>query len=378
MMNIMHLVSNLDDRFGGPSKSVPSISAYQEKHRSIIVYSKTLERERNEVVEKFSLETVGLRTPLKGNIYLSLGLDQCAKNFSPDIVHIHSIWRYPAYSAFRWAKENNIHHVCSVRSNLYAESLSKSSIVKSLAKKIFVMNMLQSSACVHATDERELQAIRDYGVTAPVALIPNGINVDLLEGGVADKDVGFLYLARLHPRKGVEELILAWLDFIKIKPGEKLTIAGSAENADYERKLKEMAGGQLNVSIFFAGHVVAEEKTSLLKSAKFFVLPTFFENFGISIAEALSVGVPVITTDKTPWVGLHNSAGYIMSGNSPELIKNTLALASSLERGGWSTMSENARSIAAEFNWNEISEKFNHLYEWILSGGEAPSFVYFP
>ena len=133
---------------------------------------------------------------------------------------------------------------------------------------------------------------------------------------------GFLYLGRLHPKKGIENLIEAFRD-PRISQ-LNLTIAGSGE-VEYENQLKKsIIAKNLTNQIKFCGHVEGHEKAQLFKSSKALILPSYSENFGNVVLEALSYGLPVIASTNTPWKEIElEKCGYWVS-NSPKTLAETI------------------------------------------------------
>ena len=111
-----------------------------------------------------------------------------------------------------------------------------------------------------------------------------------------------LYASRIHPKKGIEILLDAWLNFSRHYPFARLTICGTGSD-DYVAKIKrQVKDMELENSIEFIGHISDERiLCNYYKNADLFVLPSYSENFGMSVLEALANGCNVITTINTPW-----------------------------------------------------------------------------
>src|SRR6185503_9480318 len=149
--------------------------------------------------------------------------------------------------------------------------------------------------------DEEAQHIRDLGLRQPVAIIPNGVEIpDEIPARPRGKSPRTaLFLGRIHPIKGLLNLVYAWAE--TSPPGWHMVIAGPDDTgyrAEVEQAIKR-AG--LTDHFSFAGPVAGEAKATLYRQADLFILPSHTENFGLSIAEALTYGVPVITTKGTPW-----------------------------------------------------------------------------
>jgi len=133
----------------------------------------------------------------------------------------------------------------------------------------------------------------------------------------------------------------------------------------------------LSKEIRIIGPQFGESKLATYHRADLFVLPTYSENFGIVVAEALSCGIPVITTKGTPWEELNscNAGWWIELGVEPfvEALKQSMQL-SDEER---QVMGQNGRSLVEEkYSIESVAAKMIRLYTWILKGGEKPEFVY--
>ena len=108
-----------------------------------------------------------------------------------------------------------------------------------------------------------------------------------------------LFLSRIHPKKGIE-LLLTSLSLLRPKDWI-CTIAGMGSKAYENDLLKRVKILGLDDTVNFVGPVYGKQKESIFKESHAFILPTYSENFGIAIAEAMSWGLPVITTTGTPW-----------------------------------------------------------------------------
>ena len=122
--------------------------------------------------------------------------------------------------------------------------------------------------------------------------------------------------------------------------------------------------------------VFGEEKIALYQSSSLFVLPSYSENFGMVIAEALSCGVPVITTDNTPWELLNETkTGWCISLSEDNLV-NAIEDALSLRAETLYEMGQRgSREVYERFDYQSIAKKNVELYTWILEGGTPPSFI---
>lgn len=164
---------------------------------------------------------------------------------------------------------------------------------------------MERAAFIHATTESELNAIRGLGIRGKIKIFPLGVNLPRLgERSCKDFNHTILFLSRISPEKGLENLLEAWNKVSH--SGWRLVIAGP-DWFGHQKKLEDKIAREGITGVEFPGKVVGKEKDALYRSADFFVLPSFTENFSAVIVDALAYGIPVITTKGTPWQILEGS-----------------------------------------------------------------------
>jgi glycosyltransferase involved in cell wall biosynthesis len=235
---------------------------------------------------------------------------------------------------------------------------------------------LQSSAVLHATSEQEATNIRALGLRAPIAVIPNGVDVPDLPppGNRAHEQRRAVFLSRIHPVKGILNLIEAWR---QVRPhGWSLLIAGPDEANHLSSVQAAVRQAGLTPTVKFVGPVYRQQKQDLLNSADLFILPTFSENFGIVVAEALASAVPVITTKGAPWKCLEtHGCGWWVDVGVPPLAR-ALSEATQCSQTELRQMGLRGRHLVAEkFAWPPIALQMRAVYEWCLGGGPRPEWV---
>lgn len=222
------------------------------------------------------------------------------KSENPDIVHINGIWTPQNWGFQKVAQELNIKVVLSPHGMLESWILQRNPLKKKIALFLFQNNAIRKADHLLATAQMEKESIRKLNFKNAISIIPNGI--DLSELSDKQKKYGtkkMVFMSRIHPKKGIELLLEAWRNLDT--SGWVLEIAGEGA-PDYTSSLRQSATDLQNVA--FVGALYEDSKWDFLRSADVMVLPTYSENFGIVVAEALAVGVPVITTKGTPWQDL--------------------------------------------------------------------------
>jgi glycosyltransferase involved in cell wall biosynthesis len=242
---------------------------------------------------------------------------------------------------------------------------------KRLAWHLFQRRDLQQAQVLHVTSDQEADEVRAIGARQPIAVIPNGVTVPATgKRKMTKHSRRALFLSRLHPKKGVLNLIDAWAE---VRPKDwELVLAGPDDEGHQAQVIERIRRNQLT-DVSFTGAVDDTAKWDLYRSADLFVLPTFSENFGIVIGEALGMGVPVITTKGAPWSGIsiHQCGWWIDTGTEPLIA--ALREATSTPPSHLAELGDRGRRyVIQEFSWGRVAQDLIAVYEWMLQGGEIP------
>jgi glycosyltransferase involved in cell wall biosynthesis len=218
--------------------------------------------------------------------------------------------------------------------------------------------------------------LRRAGFRGPVAVVSNGVDLpDLDSAARADRSTHMaLCVARLHPIKGLMNLIEAWSE---VRPnGWRMFIAGGDEGGHLAELKSAIAARKLDGAFEFLGAVEGERKRALYRNADLFVLPSYSENFGFGIAEALSNGIPVITTRGTPWKDLveHNCGWWEEAGPAP--LAHALQEAVRLTDEQRRAMGQRGRALVeSKYSWRRVATEMKSVYAWLLGQGDRPARV---
>lgn len=393
-MKTYHLLENLDDTYGGPAKSVPYLAKSLEEIgvQNSLLSIKYHDGETNEVIKNSELTWLSFSYDFVKKTRYSKTL----KNYLLDIVkkekniifHTHNLWNYIPYVAYTLARKYQVPYIMAIRGSLYPWSLAQSSLQKKIAWKLFQKNALQSASCVHVTDKAELEAVRSLGITSPIALVPNGINLDEFksinsqekakENLGLEKDKNYiLFLSRVHPKKGLEYLVQSWIKIAKNYLDWDLLIVGPIYDEKYYRELQlEISKNDLKNRVHFSGMLGGEKRIDCFGASSLFALPSHTENFGIAIAEAMAAKLPVITTHGTPWQEIEEyDAGWWVVLNQKN-IDNALTEALTCSEEELKQKGLNGFKLIQKYEWKYQAKKMKQVYEWVLSRANKPEFVY--
>jgi glycosyltransferase involved in cell wall biosynthesis len=314
---------------------------------------------------------------LECNTGLSIALLRLIREHSkkPCILHGHGIWRLANLFPLFVARDAPARLVCSPRGMLSPWSMQYKASMKRPFWHLLQKPALERCHCFHVTAAIEHEDIRRVGLRGPVAVIPNGVDIPALPGG-ATREKRVVFLSRIDPKKGLDMLLPAWTAIAADFSDWKLVIAGPLTSA-YADSMQTLARNLHAPRVTFAGEVLGEAKRALLASASLFVLPTYSENFGIAVAEALAHGVPVITTTETPWADVGSrQCGWCIAPNQ-ETLREALREALSRPLPALHEMGENGRDwMQQDYSWGHITEMMLQTYEWLLHGTARPTWVF--
>jgi len=381
-MYLCHLTENIDPESGGPAYSIPKLC------ESLGV--------RDNVIDLFSLGEKSIQTDaFRHSVFHSkyspakLGFSAAmlmrivdiVRRSPPDLLHAHNLWQmpsiYPYLVNIRWG----IPYVVSPRGALTEYSMNSGSKMKKLYWPIIQRPALEHATAIHATAISELDDIRRLGFRQPVAVIPNGIDIPSTvataigkKGVRTDKRV-LLFLGRIHPEKGLMDLLIAWKKVEKFNQSWILKIVGP-DVIGYRSTLEEFILSESISRVEILDAVYSDDKISLYESASVLVLPSPTENFGIVVAEALSFGVPVIANRGAPWelLNTHQCGWWI--GTEINDLSYALEKILMLSSEQLHLMGARGRSLMrSSYSWKNISLMMEQFYEFVLNGGTKPSFV---
>lgn len=288
-----------------------------------------------------------------------------------DIVHTHAIYLWPLWTAAREARRAGVPHVLSPRGMLEKELIEqKSALWKAALIGFIEKRNFESAAAVHVTSAREASEARAFGFNVRrFAEIPNGVELGNGAGGHPSAAIAgliesgpfILFLGRINWKKGLDRLIAA----LPAAPGVRVVLAGNDEE-DYRPALDAIADrAGVRHRVLFAGPVEGADKAALLHAARALVLPSYSENFGNVVLEAMAAARPVVVT---PEVGIadlvrESGAGLVVDG-SPEHLGSALSTFVTDPSFG-TAMGERGRATAAQFGWDAVAAQMERLYESI-------------
>jgi glycosyltransferase involved in cell wall biosynthesis len=317
--------------------------------------------------------------PVVGRLGISPAMRQALRSAATtlDVLHNHSLWMMPNVYPAAAVRGTRCKLVVSPRGTLSAWSLRRSKWSKRAFWWAGQGAVLRAAACFHATAEEEADDVRRAGFSAPIAVIPNGIELPLpAQTGAPPGELRrLLFLGRIHPVKGIDVLLRSWRAVQAGAPDWELVLAGPDEDG-YLAKVQALAA-ELGVErVRFAGPVYGAEKSACYRQADLYVLPSRSENFGMTVAEALAHGIPAIVSKAAPWSGLdtHDCGWWVEFGDAPltDCLRTALALSPAELRARGT---RGRAWMERDFSWDGIGMRMHETYTWLTGGGMAPPWV---
>jgi poly(glycerol-phosphate) alpha-glucosyltransferase len=265
-------------------------------------------------------------------------------------------------------------------------ALHNSGWKKRLAAAVYENANIRTAACVHALNPAEEEAIRDYGFAGPVCVIPNGVNPPAADQPILPtpwwmkNDPGartLLYLGRLHPKKGLPNLMSAWsrLD-LETRKRWRLVVAGWDEYS-HQTALRRMATAlRIEASVTFTGPLFGEDKKAAFQHCHGFILPSLSEGLPMVLLEAWAYGKPVLMTPQCNLPEGFEAGAALRIEPEEESILGGLTNFLAMEDTERERMGANGRALVQErFAWPVITAEMAAVYRWLAGRGPKPGSV---
>jgi glycosyltransferase involved in cell wall biosynthesis len=381
-MRILHVISSLAPRYGGPSKAVIEMCGelVRRGERAAIYTTDADIDGRLDVPLKRPVEVDGIPITYfpvdmlrlyKISRSLAGALRSSLADF--DVVHIHSLYQFPATAAAVYCRRYGIPYIVRPHGTLDPFLYRRHRIRKRIYETIWERRNLSAAAAVHFTTEEEMTLASSLGLHFRGVVIPLGTSFESRQtssGKLAElwpetaKKKVVLFMGRINFKKGLDILIRAFGEVARDRSDVHLLIAGP-DNEGYGSRVRRWVkehhvGGKTT----FTGMLLGTAKAAALTDSSMFILPSYTENFGIAVVEAMAAGLPVIISDRVNiWREiLRAGAGLVVAADAratAEAIKQLLNSPLTAIK-----MGERAATFAHNnFSWPAAGAKLVELYQ---------------
>jgi len=282
-----------------------------------------------------------------------------------DVVHLHATFSFPTIPTLLAARMLGRPIVWTLHGALQRWHRRRGE-----AKKHAWVRICRAAApaklVLHATSDQEaVESLEQFG-HATAVVIPNGVETPArIERTPRNAALRLGFIGRLDPKKGIENLLDACGRLSeRHNLAFSLAVAGSGD-PQYEQLLKarSVALG-IDGRIEFLGDVRGERKRRFFQATDIAIVPSFTENFGLVVTEALAHGVPVIASTGTPWAYLEERSCGLWVRNDAESLANAVE---KMNRMALDQMGERGRRwMMEEFGWPQCARKLIACYRALL------------
>lgn len=396
-LKILHVQDTLSPRYGGPASVLPQlVKAQAAAGCDVVVATTTADHPTGNYHEpgwdtladgavKVYYAPVKISTLRISPAFTSF-MRRSISNF--DIVHVHGLYRYPSTSAATMARRRKIPYIIRPHGSLdpymYGKSTMGTPRLKRIYERLFDMPNLHGASAIHYTAEDEREKASFLNLRSPSFIASNGLDWQAFEtlparGAMRERwgvgeDPVVLFLGRLHFKKGLDLLIPAFDQVRKRIPNAQLVIAGP-DNDDYERTVRGwVADRGLESAVHFVGTLHGADVVQAYVDADVFALPSYTENFGMTVVEAMACELPVVISDQ---VNIHAeissaAAGLVTRCDADEVATALNALLGDASRRR--SMGEIGRRLAKErYAWPSIVSGLTKEYEAVIARAHAQS-----
>ena len=278
-----------------------------------------------------------------------------------DVVHLHALWSWDLHRVASWAHRHGIPTFWSPHGALSPWARKNRWYKKLLPWLVWQKNDMKLCAGLHATSAAEAGWLRDLGFLQPIAEVPLGTRLPD-ETELQPDTKTLLYVGRLHPVKGLENALRAWKLAGLGDEGWRFRLVGPDQDG-YRATLESLVA-ELGVtsSVTFAGPIFGAELKHDYATCGALILPSFSENFGATVVDALSYGKPVIAAKGTPWAAIDGRGGWWVD-NAPETLAGALRARVGLSSAARQEFARVARKLVeTEYGWPVLAARLARFY----------------
>ena len=389
-LRILHVISSLAPRYGGPSQVCRELCGeLARRGQQVTIYTTDIDGPGREDVpygrpvwaDGAKIRYFPVQTPRR--YVVSWPLARALREAVPrhDIVHVHSLYLFPPTVAAHYCRRAGVPYLVRPHGTLDPYLYRRHRVRKWVYEQLFEWRNLTRAAALHFTTLEEEELTRPLGIPTRGVVVPPGLHVERYQREPASgaptpwpEAKGrrvVLYLGRLNFKKGLDVLTQAFGDLARRRPDVHLVLAGPDDEGYGERVRRWLGEVGALERCTIVGMQVGAAKLAALHGADVFVLPSYSENFGVTVVEAMACGLPVVVSDRVNiWREIAGArAGLVVP---PDAGAVSRALATVLDDPDRAGMAERGRRLVAErFSWAAAGERMLDVYRDIVGTGEV-------
>lgn len=380
-MRVIHVISSLAPALGGPSKAcIEMARAVGARGHAVEVFTTDFGLEGRvradgspiqdgaATVRYFPVQRPRALKP-SWPLYAALARELPAA----DVVHLHSLYLFHDWAAGRICRRAGVPYIVRPHGTLDPYIWRRHRARKRVMEWAFQNRVLRHAAAIHYTTEEEMRLAAPHAQGTPGVVVPLGVELDEYES-LPPPEQFFarhpetrgkrivLFLSRLHEKKGLDILTAAFGRIAKTFPDAHLVLAGPDDGIGtrLDGWLREAGIADRTTR---TGMVEGEDKRAALAAASLFVLPSYSENFGIAVLEAMAAGLPVVISDQVNlWREIERSGAGLIGGCEVDafagLLARLLGDPAEARRMGQAGL----KLAREEFAWPRIAVALEELY----------------
>lgn len=351
------------------------------------------------LADEFTIADQGYWQPIKPLSFMptrpsSLGYSKLylrnLLNTPADLSHLHVIWMYQSAMIYKWHKKFKRPFITTVNGMLDPWALKTSRAKKNLAFYWYEKSALTACACFHVNTVAEYNSLREFGLKNPIAVINNGVSIPDLnvkyknppwEGLIPKHKKVLLYLSRIHPKKGLVNLIeaIALLNQNNFRELQNwvLVVVGCSEGGEHEKELSSLVKKyKLEQRIIFLGQFFNEEMKACYYHAHSYILPSYSEGVPMAALTAWAFGKYSLLTPQCNLDEGFNVGIAERIETNPDSIAIGLKKVFSMPESNLKELGDRAHAfVCKEYSWKEMAKKMAEIYRWAAKGGSTPASV---
>jgi glycosyltransferase involved in cell wall biosynthesis len=387
-MKTLHVISDLDPRSGGLTTIVRALSAYQARARLDVTVCTTIREQninrRTPINHRLENGVTYKFFPYWSPLLLSIEMFKWLKTNLRifDIVHIHGLYRFPVTSAACWARIIGVPYLISPQGSLdpFLYRQSQFSVpLKRIYEHLFDIPNLNHASAIHYTAADEAKRAAFLKLHAKPVIVPNGIDWEsyrqLPPKGSFRQRIGLngqtplvLFLGRINFKKGLDLLVPAFGSVVKKHPEARLAIVGP-DNEGYGLKVRQWCKKQgIHDKVFFVDHLEPENVKEAYVDADVFVLPSYTENFGMTVVEAMACGTPVVISDQVNiWREIQETGAGVVVCLDPCAVADAICMVLEDKRKAEAMEARGRVAAKSCYAWPHVVDQMTQVYQKLIA-----------